>query len=121
NERASSRHHHAERGTTLPSQGWISLGLAATIAALAALLRLQRRRRARLSFPVPVRTGPQPTPVPDSLAVADAAGSRQLAPATDDEHRLPGVLPAPPAVAAPIGVDTDGTELSLFDLPGSGI
>jgi DNA-binding SARP family transcriptional activator len=121
NERASSRHHHAERGITLPSQGWISLGLAATIAALAALLRLQRRRRARLSFPVPMRTGPQPTPVPGSLAVADAAGSRQLDLDTDDEHRLPGVLPAPPAVAAPIGVDTDGTELSLFDLPGSGI
>ncbi len=109
-----------EHGVSLPSQGWVSLGLAATIAVAAALLRLQRRRRARLGYPIPVATRPQPAPVPASLAAVDAAGTRLL-----DLHggdsALPGVLPAAPPVAAPVGVDAHGGEVSLFDLPGPGL
>ncbi|MGY3516513.1 BTAD domain-containing putative transcriptional regulator [Micromonospora sp. PTRAS2] len=101
-------------GITLPAQGWISLGLAAAIAALAALLRLQRRRRARLTFPAPVRTAPQRSPMPPFLAPVDIIGSRHLGPSSD--HR-----PASPAIAAPIGVNSDGTEMSLFHLPGPGV
>jgi DNA-binding SARP family transcriptional activator len=114
--------HHVDRqaGVSMPSQGWVSLGLAATIAAVAALLRLHRRRRARLGFPIPIRTGPHPAPVPPPLAAADAAGTRELN-LDPDTQTLPGVLPAPPAVPAPVGVDTTGAELSLFDLPGPGI
>jgi DNA-binding SARP family transcriptional activator len=108
-------------GIALPSQGWVSLGLAATIAAVAALLRLQQRRRARLGFPIPVGCRPQPSPVPESLAVADAAGRGRLDLHTGDEHPLPGVMPAPPAMPAPVGVDERGNEVSLFDLPGPGI
>ena len=104
------------QGITLPSRGWVSLGLAAVIAAIAALLRLQRRRRARLAFPIPVRTGPALTPVPDSLRPADAAGSRVLA--TRARGPLPGLLPEPPRVPAPIGVDRRGGEISLFEVPG---
>ncbi|MFC8849943.1 MULTISPECIES: BTAD domain-containing putative transcriptional regulator [unclassified Micromonospora] len=103
-----------DAGITLPAQGWISLGLAAAIAAVAALLRLQRRRRARLTFPAPVTTAPQRSPMPPSLAPVDIIGSRHLSPSSD--HR-----PASPAVAAPIGVDSDGTEISLFHLPGPGV
>src|SRR5439155_3996752 len=33
----------------------------------------------------------------------------------------PRVTPAPPAVPAPIGVDGNGAEISLFDLPGPGV
>jgi DNA-binding SARP family transcriptional activator len=104
-----------EAGISLPASGWVSLGLAAAIASVAAMLRLQRRRRARLSFPVAVSTAPQPAPVPESLAVVDAVGSRHLD-ADTDGHR-----PAAPPVAAPVGVDVDGAEVSLFDLPGPGI
>jgi DNA-binding SARP family transcriptional activator len=103
-------------GVTLPSRGWVSLGLAATIAAVAALLRLQRRRRARLAFPIPLRTGPAPAPVPDSLRPADAAGSRVLA--TRHRGPLPDLLPETPRVPAPIGVDEHGSEISLFEVPG---
>ncbi len=81
---------------------------------MAALLRLQRRRRARLTFPAPVSTAPQRSPMPPSLAPVDIFGSRHLGPSSD--HR-----PASPAVAAPIGVDSDGTEVSLFHLPGPGV
>ncbi|OON32080.1 hypothetical protein BSA16_07800, partial [Micromonospora sp. Rc5] len=101
-------------GITLPAQGWISLGLAAAIAALAALLRLQRRRRARLTFPAPVRTAPQRSPMPPFLAPVDIIGSRHLGLSSD--HR-----PASPAIAAPIGVNSDGAEMSLFHLPGPGV
>ncbi|MET8263133.1 BTAD domain-containing putative transcriptional regulator [Micromonospora arida] len=103
-----------EAGITLPAQGWISLGLAAAIAAVAALLRLQRRRRARLTFPASVSAAPQRSPMPSSLAPVDIIGSRHLGSSSD--HR-----PASPAVAAPIGVDSDGTEISLFHLPGPGV
>ncbi|GIJ12628.1 BTAD domain-containing putative transcriptional regulator [Micromonospora andamanensis] len=103
-----------EAGITLPAQGWISLGLAASIAAVAALLRLQRRRRARLTFPASVSTAPQRSPMPPSLAPVDIIGSRHLGPSSD--HR-----PASPTLAAPIGVDSDGTEVSLFHLPGPGL
>ncbi|PZF83774.1 bacterial transcriptional activator domain-containing protein, partial [Micromonospora deserti] len=103
-----------EAGITLPAQGWISLGLAAAIAAVAALLRLQRRRRARLTFPASVSTAPQRSPMPPSLAPVDIIGSRHLGPSSD--HR-----PASPPVAAPIGVNSDGTEISLFHLPGPGV
>ncbi|MFI6242794.1 BTAD domain-containing putative transcriptional regulator [Micromonospora sp. NPDC050795] len=103
-----------EAGITLPAQGWISLGLAAAIAAVATLLRLQRRRRARLTFPASASAAPQRSPMPPSLAPVDIIGSRHLGPSSD--HR-----PASPAVAAPIGVDSDGTEISLFHLPGPGV
>ena len=109
-----------EHGVNLPSQGWVSLGLAATIAVAAALLRLQRRRRARLRFPIPVRTGPQPAPIPPSLSTVDAAGSRLLDLDTGDSA-LPGVVPAPQTVPAPVGVDEHGGEVSLFELPGPGV
>lgn len=104
-----------EAGITLPAQGWISLGLAAAIAAVAALLRLQRRRRDRLAFPAPVSTAPQRSPMPPSLAPVDIIGSRYLG-SSGGNHR-----PASPAVAAPIGVDSGGTEVSLFHLPGPGV
>ncbi len=109
-----------EHGVSLPSQGWVSLGLAATIAVAAALLRLQRRRRARLGYPIPIATGPQPAPVPASLAAVDAAGTRLLDLHSGDSA-LPGVLPVAPPVAAPVGVDAHGGEVSLFDLPGPGL
>ncbi|MET7821270.1 BTAD domain-containing putative transcriptional regulator [Micromonospora zamorensis] len=102
-----------EAGVTLPAQGWISLGLAAAIAALAALLRLQRRRRTRLTFPAPVNAAPQTAPIPPSLARVDVIGSRHLGPA---EHRT-----AHPSVPAPVGVDSNAAEVSLFHLPGNGL
>ncbi|GAA3346564.1 hypothetical protein GCM10020358_58030 [Amorphoplanes nipponensis] len=119
-------HTEQQVGITLPSQGWISLGLAATIAAVAALLRLHRRRFARLSSPIPVWTGPAPSPVPPELVVADAAGRSDLEPGVDpesfgDRPRRRGSRPVTPAVAAPIGVDAAGAEVSLFDLPGPGL
>jgi DNA-binding SARP family transcriptional activator len=104
-------------GVMLPSRGWVSLGLAATIAAVAALLRLQRRRLARLSFPM--STGPVPAPVPDSLRTADAAGSRVLA--TRAGGLLPDLLPETSRVRAPIGVDGHGDEISLFEVPGPAV
>ncbi|MGC9667438.1 BTAD domain-containing putative transcriptional regulator [Planosporangium sp. 12N6] len=107
---------HDETGISLPSQGWISLGLAALIAAVASLLRLQRRRRARLSFPIAARIKAQPTPVPEPLAVVDTIGARHLRAEDHPPHRPP----APP-VPAPIGIDAAGTEVSLFDLPGPGL
>ncbi|WP_433615339.1 BTAD domain-containing putative transcriptional regulator [Dactylosporangium sp. CA-139114] len=117
-------HGTRQTGVTMPSQGWISLGLAATIAAVAALLRLHRRRHARLNVPIPIWTGPTRPPVPQELALADAAGRRDLALETDpelpDEPR-PAVRPAPPVRPAPIGVDASGAEVSLFDLPGPGV
>jgi DNA-binding SARP family transcriptional activator len=97
-------------GVTLPASGWVSLGLAATIAAVAAAVRVQRRRHARLSFPVAVTTQPQPAPIPESLAVLDAVGRPNLS--TDTHTRRP---------AAPVGINADGAEVSLFDLPGPGI
>jgi DNA-binding SARP family transcriptional activator len=108
------------RGVMLPSQAWVSLALAATIATVATLVRLRRRRRARLHFPIPLRSGPEPTPVPASLRPVDAAGSRLLY-LHAEGNPLPGVLPAPPQVPAPIGLDLHGGEVSLFDLPGPGI
>ncbi|WP_153040636.1 bacterial transcriptional activator domain-containing protein, partial [Actinoplanes sp. TFC3] len=107
--------HGHPTGVSLPSQGWVSLGLAALIAAVASMLRLQRRRRARLSFPIAARITAQATPVPESLAVADAVGARHL-PADTERHRS-----AAPTVPAPIGLDAAGTEVSLFDLPGPGL
>ncbi len=102
-------------GISLPSDGWVSLGLAALIAAVASLLRLQRRRRARLIYPIPSRIGPQPAPVLDILAPVDVVGARH--PTTDEEpHR-----PAAPVVPAPVGLDHAGSEVSLFDLPGPGL
>ncbi|TCB91639.1 hypothetical protein E0H26_25485 [Micromonospora zingiberis] len=105
---------HDEPGIALPAQGWISLGLAAAIAAVAALLRLQRRRRARLTFGPPATIAAQPSPLPSSLARLDTIGSRHLR--TGSDHR-----PAAPAVPAPVGIDTDAAEVSLFHLPGPGI
>jgi DNA-binding SARP family transcriptional activator len=105
-----------EAGISLPSEGWVSLGLAALIASVASLLRLQRRRRARLSFPIPTRISAQPAPVPASLAPVDTVGARHLSTDDDESHR-----PATPAVPAPIGLDPDGGEVSLFDLSGPGL
>ncbi|GIE93898.1 hypothetical protein Ari01nite_13630 [Paractinoplanes rishiriensis] len=122
-------HADQQAGITLPSQGWISLGLAATIAAVAALLRLHRRRRARLHAPILVATGPTRPPVPPELALADAAGRRDLTLDTDLEANLdgseerprPGARPAAPVPPAPIGLDATGAEVSLFALPGPGL
>ena len=111
-------HHHDEHGVTLPSQGWISLGLATTIASVAALVRLHARRRARLGFPVRVRTEPETSDIPEALALADLTGDRHLGADASAEHPRAGVVAAPPAVAAPIGLDAGGGEVSLFDLPG---
>jgi DNA-binding SARP family transcriptional activator len=104
-----------ETGISLPSDGWVSLGLAALIAAVASLLRLQRRRHARLSFPIPARITAQPAPIPEPLAPVDAVGTRHV-PIDDEPHR-----PAAPVVPAPIGLAPDGDEVSLFDLPGPGL
>jgi hypothetical protein len=106
-------------GVNLPTGGWVSLGLAAAIAAVAALSRLQRRRRARLTFPVTLRTGPAAAPVPDSLRPADAAGSRTLNTRTSDT--LPDLVPDTPSVPAPIGIDEQGQEISLFAVPGQAV
>ncbi|NYT96176.1 BTAD domain-containing putative transcriptional regulator [Salinispora sp. H7-4] len=102
-------------GIMLPTRGWISLGLAAAIASVATLLRLQRRRHARLTLPAAVSSPPQRFPMPPSLAPVDIIDSRHLSPSNSDRHR------ASPAVAAPIGIDADGTEIGLFHLPGPGI
>ncbi|MGC5661695.1 BTAD domain-containing putative transcriptional regulator [Micromonospora sp. WMMD723] len=104
---------HDETGIVLPARGWISIGLAAAIAAVATLLRLQRRRHARLTFTTAASTTPHPNPVPPSLAHADAIGRRHLG--------LDNNLPAHPTMPAPIGVDGNGTEVSLFRLPGHGL
>jgi DNA-binding SARP family transcriptional activator len=107
-------------GVVLPSQAWVGLGLAAMVAAVAGLLRLQRRRRARLSVPIEIRTGATPSPVPQTLRPVAAAGSCVLD--VDFEgSALPGVLPARPAVPAPVGVSAAGDEVSLFALPGTGV
>jgi DNA-binding SARP family transcriptional activator len=115
----SGAEQNSRRGVSLPSAGWVSLGLAATIAAVAALLRLQRRRRARLRFPIPLGMQAASSPVPESLYGADAAGSGRLTSRVDGW--LPGLTPATPEVAAPIGVDANGDEISLFALPGPAV
>jgi len=103
-------------GVTLPSRGWVSLGLATAIASVATLLRLQHRRRARLSTATPATTAPQPTPVPPSLTPLDTVGHRHL-----DADIGEGSLSAAQAVPAPVGLNADGGEVSLFDLPGPGV
>ncbi|GIF74128.1 BTAD domain-containing putative transcriptional regulator [Asanoa siamensis] len=108
-----SSDHDDEGGITLPPDGWVSLGLAATIAAVAALLRLQRRRRARLTLRPLATIEPQPAPVAPSLLRVDTIGGHHLGSDLGDG--------ATPAVPAPIGVDIDGAEVSLFELPGLGI
>ncbi|WP_025620638.1 BTAD domain-containing putative transcriptional regulator [Salinispora cortesiana] len=102
-------------GITLPTRGWISLGLAAAIASVATLLRLQRRRHARLTLTAAVSSPPHRFPMPPSLAPTDIIDSRHLGPSNSDRHR------ASPAVAAPIGIDADGNKIGLFHLPGPGI
>ncbi|MGW5557074.1 BTAD domain-containing putative transcriptional regulator [Micromonospora sp. NPDC003944] len=104
-----------EAGVALPTQGWISLGLAAAIAAVAALLRLHRRRHARLIFPAPISPGPQPTPAPPWLVDVETIGSRDLSTAVDDHRRASHPVPAP------VGVDLEGNEVNLFHLPGPGL
>ncbi len=49
----------------------------------------------------------------------DAAGTRLLD--LDGDSALPRVLPVAPPVAAPVGLDAHGGEVSLFDLPGPGL
>jgi DNA-binding SARP family transcriptional activator len=104
-------------GVVLPSQAWISAGLAALIASVAVLVRLRRRRQARHTFPIPVGLDPDPDPVPPGLRLADEAGRPQLAARPDP----PAPLPNPPAAPAAIGTDSDREEVSLFDLPGGGV
>ncbi|MFI1989731.1 BTAD domain-containing putative transcriptional regulator [Actinoplanes sp. NPDC020271] len=104
-----------EIGIVLPAQGWVSLGLAALLAAVASLVRLQRRRRARLAVPTPARIEPQPAPLPESLAAVEGVADRL--PRSEDAQRQP----IAPSVAAPIGVDAAGAEVSLFEVPGRGL
>jgi DNA-binding SARP family transcriptional activator len=118
-DRGEHADHDQRDGIRLPSQCWVSLGLATTIAAVAGLLRLHHRRRARLSFPIPVHAGPVPPSVPAEFATMEAAGSRQRPPAEGaGGSRLEG-LPAVPEIPAPVGRTATGTEISLFDVPGS--
>ncbi|GAA0490849.1 hypothetical protein Ade02nite_23410 [Paractinoplanes deccanensis] len=104
-----------ESGIVLPAQGWVSLGLAALLAAVASLVRLQRRRRARLVVPTPAQIEPQPAPLPESLTPIETAADRLRHPEQAQRQ------PMAPAVAAPIGVDAAGAEVSLFELPGPGL
>ncbi len=113
---SAAGHDTGDARINLPSQGWISLGLAALLATVASLLRLQRRRHAPLRSPISTRITAQPTPVPASLAPLHAPGARHLPTNDDEPHR-----PTAPAVPAPIGIDPDGGEVSLFDLPGPGL
>ncbi|MBN1174647.1 MAG: LysM peptidoglycan-binding domain-containing protein, partial [Micromonosporaceae bacterium] len=113
------RDHDQNDGINLPSRGWISLGLATTIAAVAGLLRLNQRRHARLTFPIPAGTEPAPSPVPAEFAAIEAAGNRQREPREDGGAARPEHLPVAPETPAPVGQTTTGTEISLFDLPGS--
>ncbi|MFF5293023.1 BTAD domain-containing putative transcriptional regulator [Paractinoplanes globisporus] len=92
-----------ESGIPEPVQGWASLGLACLITAVAALVRLQRRRHARLTGPMRPSLAPHPAPLPEPLAHYEATG------------------PLRPALAAPIGTDSAGQDMSLFDLPGPGL
>jgi DNA-binding SARP family transcriptional activator len=105
-------------GLVLPSGAWISAALAALIAVVAAMTRLHQRRHHRLrTHPIPTDTAAAPSPVPESLADAETAGAYLLD--FDSElSTLPGLLPQPPAKRAPIAVTEDGTQVSLFDLPG---
>ncbi|GIF04652.1 BTAD domain-containing putative transcriptional regulator [Actinoplanes siamensis] len=104
-----------EIGIVLPARGWVSLGLAALLAAVASLVRLQRRRRARLAVRTPARIEPQPAPLPESLAPIEGVADRL--PRSEDAQRQP----IAPAIAAPIGVDAAGVEVSLFEVPGRGL
>ncbi|WP_435209082.1 BTAD domain-containing putative transcriptional regulator [Micromonospora sp. bgisy143] len=104
-----------EARIALPTQGWISLGLAAAIAAVAALLRLHRRRHARLIFGTPVSPAPQLTSMPPALNHAAIALSSEFSTAVGGHRR------ASPAVPAPVGVDLEGNEVSLLNLPGPGL
>ncbi len=106
---------HDEAGVSLPSQGWVSLGLATLIAAVASLLSLQRRRRARLGFPIPTGIAAQLAPMPGHLAAINVAVSR---PRGDDEQPPRA---ASTSVAAPVGLDAGGNEVSLFGLPVPGL
>ncbi|MEU3118487.1 BTAD domain-containing putative transcriptional regulator [Micromonospora chalcea] len=90
-------------GIALPTQGWISLGLAAAIASTATLAGLQRRRHARLTFALP---GTAVQPAPEFLGRISAAAKQA--------ERSDRTSPA-------IGVDSSAAEISLFDLPGPGI
>lgn len=111
-------------GVVLPSGAWVSLGLAALLAAVATVLRLSRRRRTRLAYPIEITTEPEPSPVPATLRPADVAGLRALETTDNDEQDdspLAGVMPAPPATPAAVGVDEHGEQVSLFDLPGDGL
>jgi DNA-binding SARP family transcriptional activator/nucleoid-associated protein YgaU len=105
-------------GLVLPSGSWISFGLAALVAALAIVLRLDQRRRARLAFPIPPATEAAQPPVPASLRSAEAAGRPQLDLDADADRELAGIMPAPPAIPAAVGIDQHGDPLGLFTLPG---
>ncbi|WP_431937073.1 BTAD domain-containing putative transcriptional regulator [Micromonospora sp. RP3T] len=89
-------------GIALPTQGWVSLGLAAAIASTAALAGLQRRRHATLARALPTTAVP---PAPALLTRISTAGHAERSDRTS------------PAV----GVDTSGAEISLFGLPGPGL
>ncbi|GIF16859.1 bacterial transcriptional activator domain-containing protein [Actinoplanes teichomyceticus] len=107
--------YRGEQGVALPPQGWVSLGLAVLLTAVASLVRLQRRRRARPAFPVPARLASQPAPLPESLALVETAACR-LGSGAGPDH-----LPATSTVDAPIGVNAAGREVGLFELPGLGL
>jgi hypothetical protein len=81
----------------------------------------RRRHAAALATPPP-----RPVDLPDPAThwprpgagagrPADAAGNRILA--TRNRGLLRDLLPEPPAVPAPIGIDDHGGEISLFEVP----
>lgn len=97
----------APPGVGLPGGGWVDLGLAAAIAAAAALVWIHRARRRPPSLDAPDPTDPDLRPLPAVVGVARRGLARHLDPDdTDPDPADPadaGISPspAPPDGAAP--------------------
>jgi DNA-binding SARP family transcriptional activator len=112
----------ASNGVHLPSQAWVSFGLAAAIASTATTVRLIRRRHARLTHTIDTSFQPTPNPTPEPIAAADDAGL-VLIERTIDPYapHAAATIPATLAVPAPVAITHTGDDVSLFDLPGNGV